>query len=255
MIEKQKNKSSSILKKLKIAYNLFISNWLRRLAGFFIVILSVSTIISEVTLYFKVNASIIGILIDSSSQSLFMIHFLSVVPLSFLFYYCLYGLFNLKINGLYGIYKNNQTDSVSLLFLSSFMCKVGFPLCINFAQILKLKKKTILEEIVGSTELDPFFGQNFFLIYPIVLIILIILNLLNVYDKILRMFNLNSNAYSNNLLNNKKDYKNVKLDLKMMKMMSSSDYCHLNSTDGPDQDNISEISENEEIDNFTFEEN
>lgn len=85
------------------------------------------------------------------------------------------------------MYKNNQTDSTSLLFVSGFMCRIGFPLLINFVQFLKLKRKTIIEEIVGSTELDPFFGVNFFMIYPASLFILILLNLLGWYDNVLRL--------------------------------------------------------------------
>lgn len=152
-----------------------------------VTLMSVTIIISEITLFLKLNLSIIGMIVDACSNSIFMLNIIVVSCLIFLFYACLYGVFNLKISGVYGMYKNNQTDSTSLLFVSGFMCRIGFPLLINFVQFLKLKRKTIIEEIVGSTELDPFFGVNFFMIYPASLFILILLNLLGWYDNVLRL--------------------------------------------------------------------
>jgi hypothetical protein len=72
------------------------------------------------------------------------------------------------------------------------MCRIGIPLCINFVQILKLKNKTVLEEIVGSTELDPFFGSHFYYIYPTVLLLVLIFTTLNIYHYILKKFGISS---------------------------------------------------------------
>ena len=177
---------------MKKVYSLFLSNWILRFIALQMILLSLTIVLSEITLYLNINVSLVGMLVETSIKNLFCIHILTVLPLAFLFYACLYGMFNLKISGLFGMYKNKQTDSTSLLFMSSFMCRVGFPLCINFAQILKLKKKTILEDIVGSTKLDPIFGEKFFLIYPCILIFLILLNMLNIYERLIRLFGLSS---------------------------------------------------------------
>lgn len=168
-----------------------LKTWLLRLLALQAIVMSLAIIISEITLYTKINFSVFGTFIDST-DSLFLMHILTIIPLVFLFIACLFGLFNLRISGLYGMYSNNHTDSTSLLFISGFMCRIGIPLCINFVQILKLKNKTVLEEIVGSTELDPFFGSHFYYIYPTVLLLVLIFTTLNIYHYILKKFGISS---------------------------------------------------------------
>lgn len=166
-----------------------------KITALFSIIFSLSTMLSEITLFTKLNFSVFGMLIESCN-SILLFHLLTVIPLIFLFISCLFGLFNLKLSGIYGMYKNNHTDSVSLLFISGFMCRIGFPLCINFVQILKLKNKTILEDIVGSTELDPIFGAKFFYIYPAFLLILVIFNLFDFYNHIIRLLGYNNDGFN-----------------------------------------------------------
>lgn len=203
-LQENLNKGSSSLKfKFQTSYKVFITQWILRFIALQMILLSLATTLSEFTLYLNINVSIIGMLVNTSSSSPLLVHIITVIPLGFLFYACLFGMFNLKIAGLFGMYRNNHTDATSLLLMSSFMCRIGFPLCINFVQILKLKKRTVLEEIVGSTDLDPLFGTNFFIIYPAVLVVLILLNLLNVYENILRMFGVSYIITKNAITNDK----------------------------------------------------
>ncbi len=203
-LQESLNRGNNTLKfNFQTSYKVFFTQWLLRFVALQMILLSLATTLSEFTLYLNINVSIIGMLVNTSSDSVFLVHIITVIPLGFLFYACLFGMFNLKIAGLFGMYKNNHTDATSLLFMSSFMCRIGFPLCINFVQILKLKKRTVLEEIVGSTDLDPLFGTNFFIIYPAILVVLIMLNLLNVYENILRMFGVSYIITKNAMTNDK----------------------------------------------------
>ena len=42
----------------------------------------------------------------------------------------------MKISGYYGLYGNRHTDSQSILFISSLMCKICFSLCLNVAEMI-----------------------------------------------------------------------------------------------------------------------
>jgi hypothetical protein len=102
----------------------------------------------------------------------------------------LYGLFHLKLYGFYSMHHNRQSDSDSLLFLSSFMCRIGFPLCLNFVQILKLQHvKTNIEWIMGET---PDFGRNFMLFFPATLIVLCLFNIFDIYGRFMTILGFNT---------------------------------------------------------------
>lgn len=202
-VQEKLNKNQDFNFKIQTAYKYFSKQWGLRILALQMILLSLTTILSEMTLFTRVNVSIIGMLVNSSSQSLLLVHVLTVFPLMFLFFACLFGMFNLKISGVFGMYKNNHTDATSLLLMSGFMCRIGFPLCLNFAQMIKLNNKTILEEIVGTTELDPMFGSNFFIVYPTILILLVVLNLFNVYENLIRMVGLSSHLSQNWMTNDK----------------------------------------------------
>ncbi len=119
------------------------------------------------------------------SHSIITINIMVLLPLIFLFLTSLYGLFNMKIYGIYHISKSQNTDASSLLFLTSFICKIGYPLCLNFVYILKMKTyRTSLENLLGVMDLFPVFGNNFALFYPTMLILFILFNLFDVYGKL-----------------------------------------------------------------------
>ena len=237
---------SSGLSTIKHNIRIFVKTWILRFLALQAIIMSLATILSEITLYTKINFSLFGMFMDVS-DSLFIVHLLTIVPSIFIFISCLFGLFNLRISGVYGMYKNNHTDSTSLLFLSGFMCRVGIPMCINFVQILKLKKKTILEDIVGSTELDPFFGTKILYIYPVALLVLLLLNSFNIYGYIIRMlgissYNFKSSYSEDKILDGLMILKKMKMDRNMVynKISKNSyDYITLDNNSNIKDDNDS----------------
>lgn len=92
--------------------------------------------------------NVFGVVINQHfSQSIVLINLTCVLPLVYLFLCTLSGLFHIKLSGIYSMHSNQHTDSNSLLFMASFMCKIGFPLCLNFVEILKLDTKTALGEV------------------------------------------------------------------------------------------------------------
>jgi len=61
-------------------------------------------------------------------------------------------------------------------------------LCLNFIQILKLEKKTILEDIMGITDFIPVLGTRFLIVFPASLLVLTVFNLFDVFPKAYNLF-------------------------------------------------------------------
>jgi len=136
-----------------------------------------------------VQLSIFGILINISNANALLTNLICIIPLTYLFCASLIGLFHLKLSGYYGIYKNQKTQIISLLFLTNFICRIGFPLLLNFLQILKLKLNynisIALDDVLGETSLVPAIGKKFMVFYPLVLILLCLFNIFDIYGKFL----------------------------------------------------------------------
>lgn len=146
--------------------------------------LSIIITLSEITLFLDMPLSVFSYFFEKCNSILFM-NVMVLLPLIFIFLTSLYGLFNLKIYGIYHISKSQNTDSSSLLFLTSFICKIGYPLCLNFVYILKMRtNRTSLETMLGVMDLFPVFGNNFALFYPTILILFILFNIFDVYGKL-----------------------------------------------------------------------
>lgn len=63
---------------------------------------------------------------------LFGLHFFIMIPIIFLFVMSIYTFFRLKISGYFYMYKNKQTDSVSLMYFSTNLCRISFSICLDF---------------------------------------------------------------------------------------------------------------------------
>lgn len=163
----------------------------------FFIMLSLATILSEVTLFTNLPLSIFGLLIEQT-ENILLLNLLCLIPLLYLLYTSLYGLFKLKLAGFYSMHDNQHTDSISLLFLTGFMCRIGFPLCLNFVQVLKLSSaSTILEQTMGVTDLVPVLGRNFIIFYPTILVVLCVFNLFDLFGKLMNALGFYSFGFQN----------------------------------------------------------
>eukprot|EP00920_Eleutheroschizon_duboscqi_P042339 GHVT01101200.1.p1 GENE.GHVT01101200.1~~GHVT01101200.1.p1 ORF type:complete len:438 (+),score=124.02 GHVT01101200.1:978-2291(+) len=110
------------------------------------------------------------------------------VSLSFIYIVgCTYsGVFHLRLAGYFGLYGNHRTDSQSLIFCASTLCKLAAPLCFHFLQLLHFHG-TAFEEFYGQAmkRSMPFFGGKFTLYFPLLVSVLGLCNLFNVLNRIL----------------------------------------------------------------------
>jgi len=133
---------------MKKYYYLKIKPFLLRLLSFITVFFSLAVLFGEVTMFISGSFNFFNMFLSVYClNSIILLNLSCVLPLIFLFICTFSGLFSFKLGGVYSMHNNQHTDSNSLLFLASFMCKVGFPLCINFVNMLKLDIHTSLEEV------------------------------------------------------------------------------------------------------------
>ena len=108
---------------------------------------SLLIIYGEFTIGITMSSNIFDYMLDITYSSI-LFNILSVLFFMILFYYCLVALFDLKLSGYYDINSNRETDAYSLFHLTLFICRVGFPLCLNFLCFFKKHLPTTLEEVI-----------------------------------------------------------------------------------------------------------
>ena len=141
--------------------------------------------ISEISISLPWNLSFFSLLISSVTNVL-ILHVVLFIQIIYLLGMSMYTLLSLKISGYYGMYPNNQTDSISLLFFSENINRIIFPLCLNVIMMANKgddKTKTILESIFGIN-----MQNKVFVIYnnysPLILILCLLINGFNVFLKL-----------------------------------------------------------------------
>ena len=92
------------------------------------------------------------------------------------------------------MYGDNQTDSISILFVDDIMCKIAVALCLNIIQMIRndipiklndgteITIVTIIEKQYGTVAYSGVY-KKFAVFYPIVIAVLAALNLTNFFGK------------------------------------------------------------------------
>jgi hypothetical protein len=81
-----------------------------------------------------VNHSLYGKIVKAvikRNLGIFGLHFFIMIPIIFLFVMSIYTFFKLKISGYFYMYKNRQTDSVTLMYFSTNLCRISFSICLD----------------------------------------------------------------------------------------------------------------------------
>ena len=149
--------------------------------------------ISEISISLPWNLSFFSLMISSVTNVL-ILHLVLFIQIIYLLGMSMYTLFRLKISGYYGMYPNNQTDSVSLLYFSDNINRIIFPLCLNVIMMANKgndKFKTILESIFGIN-----MQNKVFVIYnnysPLILILCVLINGFNIFLKLGKCFGIDN---------------------------------------------------------------
>ena len=145
--------------------------------------------ISEISISLPWNLSFFSFLISSVTNVL-ILHLVLFIQIIYLLGMSMYTLLRLKISGYYGMYPNNQTDGISLMYFVDNINRIIFPLCLNVIMMVNKGdevNKTILESIFGINMQNKVFVifNNY---SPLILILCVLINGFNVFLKLGKCF-------------------------------------------------------------------
>lgn len=181
------------ISKKKRYYHLKIKPVLLIISMVLLLIFDGILLVSEVTFFISsTNCCLFGIILNYVNEFAF-VHVFTIIPFLMLFYLAVFSLFRMKISVFIGLYGYKHSSAYSIMFVTAFICTIGFALCTHYCQLMKLnildskgkKVKTIIENEYGfeASEIDVL--QKIMQFYPIILVLLIILNYFNVFNKIM----------------------------------------------------------------------
>ena len=92
----------------------------------------------------------------------------------------------MKISLFIGVHGNHHTNSFSILFLTNFICTIGFALGVHFLDLIKISdtEKTKMTKEYGF-KLTTFLEKIMQFFFPIFLILLVIIQYFNVFNKVM----------------------------------------------------------------------
>ena len=101
--------------------------------GMLFTLFSFLVVIGQIAIFWHMNPKESIIMsFFSKTAGVVSTNFAILVPLCYISICCFYGLFKIKIWGLYSIRGNRQTDAFSLIFCSTIITRLVPPLCYNF---------------------------------------------------------------------------------------------------------------------------
>ncbi|KAJ3410939.1 LMBR1 domain-containing protein 2 [Chytridiales sp. JEL 0842] len=134
---------------------------------------------------------------------------LEIVSMSFLLYICTCAystLFKIKIFDYYVIVPEHNTDEPSLLFVGAYLCRLTFPLCYNFLNMVGDDENSVFVKYQGkAADLTPLLGDGFNTWVPLLVLIFAIITLLNLYGRILSLFKVKNYFYEEVAKNESED--------------------------------------------------
>ena len=150
--------------------------------------------IGESTLYAS-NPSNVFILIFKYDYGSVGTEVICLIPLLYIVFSTGTSLFELKLQGKYGLYKNNHTQPSSLIYCSYFMARLIPVLSYNFLLLLDVKNTEFLK-VMNVLNIIPYFGDNYSKYFPLFIAVFCSLNIFNVYNKLMKSIGLSQFTFA-----------------------------------------------------------
>jgi len=123
-----------------------------------------------------------------SGSSFFLTNLICFLPLGYICYASNYGMFALKVQSLYALHDNNQTDPSSLVYSAMLLTRLGVAVAYNFLALTGIKSSAFFI-VMGPLTNISFLGEGFNQwIFPSCLFFMILLTLTNCYGRLLNYF-------------------------------------------------------------------
>ena len=91
--------------------------------------------------------------------------------------------------------REHNTDEGSLLFVGSYLCRLTFPLCYNFLNMVQDDESVFVLYQGKAVSLAPLFGEGYNKWLPQIILVVCIITLLNIHIYILRFLTIKQYSY------------------------------------------------------------
>jgi hypothetical protein len=174
-----------------------------RVAAVVLALMGCFVVLGELTLFVEAPVGVFPLMFESEHGNVGT-QLLCMIPLCFIVFTTYFGLFNLKLHGMYGLYPHNNTDPHNLTWSASFMARLASPLCYNFLLFIKVKGSEF-EKVIGVVNVVPVVGKDFAVFFPSILIVFVFMNLFNVYGRLMKALGFSQFQFSEKFEDDKLD--------------------------------------------------
>lgn len=189
----RRGRSRKIKEKLEYLYQVYLKPIRYRVLSIITGIFSLTIVFGESTLYLQQNIAPLRIIFQYS-YDVFTTELLILIPLTYIILASHLPLFEIRLEGLYGLYKNKNTHPSSLIYSACFLARLMPILTYNFLMLTNIKKTEFME-LMHYIEFMPNICEQYFTYFPVVLILLCCLNAFNLYNKFVRAIGLGQFAF------------------------------------------------------------
>ncbi|KAJ3093164.1 LMBR1 domain-containing protein 2 [Quaeritorhiza haematococci] len=191
------------LKELKLRWYWVWYLWIKpislRILSLICALATLVLVWSETTFNFTIAGvplSIPALILQSPYIGYFV---LELVSIAFILYMCTCAyssLFKIKIFDYYQLVPEHHSDEGSLLFVGAYLCRLTFPLCYNFLNMVADHDNSVFIVYQGGVvNLAPLLGANYNNWVPMIILVFCFVTLFNLHGKILRLFRVKNYFY------------------------------------------------------------
>ena len=160
-------------------------------------LMSLAVVVGESTLFIDATVSVFPLVLEYRFGEV-ETQILCLVPLLYIVFSTYVPLFQLKLQGRYGLYSHNHTDPGNMIWSACFMARLIPALSYNFLLLLKVKD-TQFVTVMKVVNLVPIIGLQFAEFFPLLLIVLCLLNGFDVHNKIVNCAGLTQFSFTEHL--------------------------------------------------------
>lgn len=104
--------------------------------------------------------------------------------------WCAYdSLMNIRLFNWYKLLPYQQTDTYSLLFSAAYLCRIGTPVALNYIYLTGFDTtNSAFVRVMGTMTVVPFFGGNFNVIFPTLILLVALATLFDLWARIFFIF-------------------------------------------------------------------
>ncbi|KAJ3010590.1 hypothetical protein HKX48_007319 [Thoreauomyces humboldtii] len=120
-----------------------------------------------------------------------------LVAMAFILYMCTCAystLFKIRFMDYY-LVAEHHTDEGTLMFIGGYLCKLTFPLCYNFMNMVENETSVFIQYQGKAVNLTPLLGDGYNKWLPEIVLIFAVITLFNLHGRLLRLFKFKYYSY------------------------------------------------------------